>query len=119
MDAERPERVLVRAHDAEVLAVAVDAEHLAELAGVDQLLQLPDAGVVEQQMARHQHEVALGRERDELVHLGGAHRRRLLDEHVLARLERLLRERVVRRHRRRDHDGVERPVGEQLVEVAS
>ena len=39
-------------------------------------------------MAGHQHEVALGGERDELVHLGCAHRRRLLDEDVLARLER-------------------------------
>ena len=59
VDAERPERVLVRADDAEVLAVAVDAEHLAELARVDQLLQLPHAGVVEEQVARHEHEVAL------------------------------------------------------------
>ncbi len=40
--AERPERVLVRADDAEVLPVAVDAEHVAELARVDQLLQLQD-----------------------------------------------------------------------------
>src|SRR5205823_8687090 len=47
VDAERPERVLVGADDAEVLAVAVDAEHVAELARVDQLLQLPHAGVVE------------------------------------------------------------------------
>ena len=42
------------------------------------------------------------RERDELLHLLAAHRRRLLDEDVLARLERLLRELVVRRHGRRD-----------------
>ncbi len=86
VDAERPERVLVRADDAEVLAVAVHAEHLAELARVDQLLQLLDAGVVEEQVAGHQHPVDLVGERDQLVHLGGAHRRRLLDEHVLARL---------------------------------
>ena len=55
VDAERPERVLVLADRPEVLAVAVDAEHLAEVARVDELLQLADAGVVEQQMARHQH----------------------------------------------------------------
>jgi hypothetical protein len=30
--------------DAEVLAVAVDAEHVAELAGVDELLQLRTPG---------------------------------------------------------------------------
>ena len=118
VDAERPERVLVLADLAEVLAVAVDAEHVAELARVDELLQLADARVVEQQVAGHQHEVALLGERDELVHLGAAHRRRLLDEDVLARLERLLRERVVRRHRRRDDDRLELGVGEQLVERA-
>ena len=54
--AERPERVLVLADLAEVLAVAVDAEHLAELARVDQLLELLHARVVEQEMARHEHE---------------------------------------------------------------
>ena len=102
--AERPERVLVRADDAEVLAVAVHAEHLAELARVDELLQLPHARVVEQEVARHEHEVAVGRDRDELVDLLGPHRGRLLDEHVLPRLERLLRKCVVRRYRRRDDD---------------
>ena len=55
---------------------------------------------------------------DELLHLGGAHRRRLLDEDVLARLERRSRERIVRRDGRRDHDGVDVVVGEHLVEVA-
>ena len=88
MDAQRPERVLVVADDPEVLPVAVDAEHVAERAGVDELFQLLDAGVVEQQVARHADEVALGGEADELVHLIAAHRRRLLDEDVLAGLER-------------------------------
>ena len=117
VDAERPERVLVRAHDPEVLPVRVDAEHVAELARVDELLQLAHARVVEQEVAGHQDEVALGGERDELVHLGALHRRRLLDEDVLAGLERLLGERVVGRHRRRDHDRVELGVGQQLGEV--
>ena len=43
-------------------------------------------------MPRHEDEIARRGERDELVHLDGAHRRRLLDEDVLAGLERLLRE---------------------------
>ena len=43
-------------------------------------------------------------------------RERLLDEDVLARLDRPQAERVVRRHRGRDGDGVELVVGEQLVE---
>jgi len=42
-------------------------------------------------VARHQHEIAFRRQCDELLHLGRAHRRRFLDEDVLARLERLLR----------------------------
>ena len=44
VDAERPERVLVRADNPEVLAVPVDAQDLAELAARDQLLQLLDGG---------------------------------------------------------------------------
>ena len=115
VDAERPERVLVLADRAEVLAVAVDAEDVAEVARVDELLELADAGVVEEQVAGHQHLAARLGEGDELLHLGGAHRRRLLDEDVLAGLERLLRERVVGRHGRREHDRLEVGVGEQLV----
>ena len=67
VDAERPERVLVLADDPEVLAVAVDAQHVAELAGVDEPLQLLDAGVVEQQVPGHQHEVPRLGELDELL----------------------------------------------------
>ena len=117
MDAERPERVLVRADDPEVLAVAVDAEHLAELTRADHLLQPPDARVVEEQVARHQDEVAFLGERDELVHLGAHHRGRLLDQDVLAGSERAPRELEVGRDRRRDDDGVELVVGEHLVEA--
>ena len=64
--------------------VAVDAEHLAERPGVDELLQLLHAGVVEQQVAGHEDEVALRCQRDELVDLGALHGGRLLDEDVLA-----------------------------------
>ena len=115
--AERPERVLVAAHDPEVHAVAVDAAHVAELAGVDQLLELEHGGVVEQQVAGHQNEAACIGQRHELVHLSRSHGRRLLDEDVLACLERSLRERVVGRHRCRDHHCVELVVVQQVVEV--
>ncbi len=45
---QRPERVLIGAHDAEVDAVAVDAAHVAQFARIDQLFQLEHGGVVEQ-----------------------------------------------------------------------
>ena len=114
VDAERPEGVLVRADHAEVLAVAVDAGHVAELAGVDELLHLAQARVIEEEVARHQDAVVRTRERDELLHLLTAHRRRLLDEDVLARLERLFRKRIVRRNGRRDRDGLDRVVGKRV-----
>ena len=41
-------------------AVAVDAKDVAELARVDELLELLDAGVVEEEMSGHQHEIAVG-----------------------------------------------------------
>ena len=69
MDAERPEGVLVGPDDPEVLAVPVDAEHVAELAGGDHLLQPLDSRVVEEQVSGHQHEVVIVGEGDELVHL--------------------------------------------------
>ena len=73
--------------------------------------------MVEQQVTRHEDAVAVVREADELVHLDCAHRRRLLDEDVLAGLERALGERVVCRDGRRDDDRVERFVGKQVVEL--
>ncbi len=116
VDAERPERVLVGPDAAEVLAVPVDAEHVPELARVDELLQLADAGVIEEQVSRQEHELALLGDRDELVDLRARHRGRLLDEDVLPGLEGELRELVVGRHRRRDYDGVELRIGEHLLE---
>jgi hypothetical protein len=115
--AERPEGVLVLADLAEVLPVPVDAENVAELTRLHELLELADAGVVEEEVAGHQHELVLLGEPDELLHLSRPHRGRLLHEDVLAGLERPLRELVVRRHRRRDDHGVELVVGQQLVEV--
>jgi len=52
---------------------------------------------------------------DELVDLRCAHRWRLLDEHVLAGLERLLGKRVVRWHRCRNHNALHVRVGEHRL----
>jgi hypothetical protein len=68
-------------------------------------------------MAGHEHERRDLRERDELFHLRAARRRRLLDERVLAGFQRAPGKLVVRRNRGRDHDAVDRLVGEQLVVV--
>ena len=117
VDAERPQRVLVLADLAEVLAVAVDDEHLAELARVDELLHLLHARVVEEEVAGHEDEPARLGEADQLLHLRDPHRRRLLDEDVLAGLERRFGERIVRRHRRRDDDRLD-VGGDHLRELA-
>ena len=115
--AERPERVLVRPDLPQVLAVPVHAGDVAELPRVDELLHLAQSGVVEQQVPRHQHEVVALGDLDQLRHLLATHRRGLLHEDVLARLERSLRERVVRRHRRGDHDRVDGRIRKRLVEL--
>ncbi len=116
VDAERPQRVLVRRITPEVLPVAVDAEDVAERASVDELPELLHARVVEQQVAGHEHELALLRERDELVDLRPGHRGRLLDEDVLSGLERELRQLVVGRHGRGDDDRVELGIRDHLLE---
>jgi hypothetical protein len=72
VDAERPERVLVLADLAEVLAIAVDVEDLTELSGVDQALQLLDGGVVQQEVTGEENEITFLGQCDELVRLGAA-----------------------------------------------
>ena len=54
---------------------------------------------------------------DEIVGVGLRRRQRLLDDHVLAGLERLLREPVVELVRQLQGDGVDRGIGQQLREV--
>ena len=82
---------------------------------VDQLLDGVDGRAVEERVTRHEHEPALRGEPHELLRLLERRGERLLDEHVLPRLERGVRERVVRADRRRDHDGVDVRVGENTL----
>ncbi len=114
---EAPERVLVLADLAEVLAVPVHVEQAAELLGVDEVLELGDAGVVEEEVARHEDERALLRQRDELLAERRGECERLLDEDVLAGEEGLARELEVRDDRGRDRDRVHLVVGEDVVEA--
>ena len=83
--AERPQCVLVPADLAEVLAVSVEAQDLAQLAGVDELLELPDPWVVQEEVTRHQDQLALLREGAQLLGFVAPKGGRLLDEHVLPR----------------------------------
>ena len=117
VDAERREGVLVRADLPEVLPVRVEVEHLAELAGVHEPLQRLHGRVVEQQVAGHQHEAVRLGGGDEVLRVGRARRGRLLDEDVLAGLERPLRQLVVGRGGSRDDDRVQLRVREQVVVV--
>src|SRR2546429_9733553 len=86
VDAERPEGVLVLADLTEVLPVAIDVEDVPELARADQLLKPRDSGVVEQEMARHQHALLRLGGRDELLDLAGGQRRRALGPGMPSRL---------------------------------
>ena len=91
---------------------------VAELAGVDDLLQLRDARVVLEQVADHQRAPALLRRGDRLLRVGDRLRQRLLDEAVLARAQHALGERGVARDGGGEDDGVELLVGEQLLQIA-
>ena len=115
--AERPQGILVRAELAEVEPVAVDVEDPAEVAVVDQLLELDDAGVVLEQVADHERPPRRRGGADDGLRSRRRLRHRLLDEAVLAGLEHADGERLVGRDGRGQHDGVDRAVGQHLVEV--
>ena len=64
-----------------------------------------------------EHEIALARGGDHRARIVGTKRHRLLDEHVLARRERRERLPGVQRVRGREVDGVDRGVGQHLVQI--
>ncbi len=97
---------------AEVHARGGDEVHVPDDAAVDQLAHRVDGGAVDEGVARHQHAVAGGGEVGELVGVRQPRGERLLDEHVLAGLQRALGERVVGLRGRGDHDGLDRRVDE-------
>ena len=116
--AEAPERVLVGAQLAEVQPVAVDVEDLlAELAGVGQLLERAQPGVVLEQVTDHQRPAGRRGGVDRALGVGDRHRERLLDEAVLAGLQHAHGQLGVGRDRRGQHDRVQRRVVEQVVEL--
>ena len=116
---EVPEHVDVGLDEAEVDADRVDVLEVAEVArrATSSRMLLDDRRVAVGVVA-HEHEAALGRRRRPAARpsatVGG---QRLLDQHVLAGLERGEAERGVRRGRRGDGDRLDRRVGQDLVEV--
>ena len=103
-----PDGAEVRAHHRHV----VDAP---EVARIEELLHALDAGVVHEDVPDHEDPVHARGEGAELLGLRRIGCDRLLDEHVLAGLERALHQCVVRARRRRDHHGVDPAVGHHGV----
>ena len=95
-----------------------DEVDLAELVLLDQLADLVDGRAVEERVARHQHEPALLGQLDELDRVVGRRGQRLLDQHVLAGLQRALGDRIVRAGRSGDDHRVDVVAREHVVEVA-
>ena len=117
MRAEAPEGVLVRAHDAQVLPVAVEVEDLAEQAVVDDLLHVLEPRVVDEQVVDHQDAVAGVGQGGHLASIRAGQRERLLDEDVLAGFEDALRERGVRGNRCGDDHRVRLGIAEDVIEL--
>ena len=110
--------------DADVLLVETEVDparrdevELSQLSRFDEVADGNDRGAVEEGVSRHQHQPATLGELDELEALARGRGKRLLDEDVLSRLERRTSKREVRRHRRRERHGVDRLVGEDIVDA--
>ena len=114
---EIPDDAHIRLMEPEVDPARGDEVDLAELARVDQRLDLHDRRAVEERVARHQHEVLPARQLDQLPRIGDRGRQRLLDEHVLAGREGGGGQRVMGRDRSRERDGVDGAIREHLVEA--
>ena len=117
MRTEAPERVLVGAELAEVEALGVQVVDVAEVALFDQVGELADPGVATEQVPDHQGQVALGGQGHDALSQGRVLGQRLLDEAVLARLQRPDRQVPVGRDGRRDRHRLQLGVREQLVKI--
>ena len=116
--AQAPERVFVLADHAQVLAVAVHVQHVAELARFDQLTQLDHGRVEPQQVADHHDPRPLGGQCLQLPRLGDRPGQRLLHEHVLSGQQGAPGQGVVGGHRCRHDHRVQRLVLDQVVEAS-
>jgi hypothetical protein len=103
---------------AEIQAVAVDVEDpVAKLTRVGELLQLPHARVVLEQVPNHQYPAACLRGCDRPLGVGDGLGERLLDKAMLAGLQHPYGELGVARDWSSEHHGVECRVLQQLIEI--
>ena len=117
MRCEVPQGVDVGPDLSEVETLRVDVADLAELSRIDVLLHPPDGRVEQEDVTDHQRQVSARGTLDEIATFRARPRQRLLDQDVLAGIERPLREVVVAGDRRRQDDPVDRVVGEHRFEV--
>src|SRR5262249_37188867 len=95
-----------------------DEVDVAEFARLDEGADGVYRRAVEKRVPRHQDNITLFSEFDELKCLFGRGCQRLLDKDVLTCLQRRRGEREMRRYRRRDSDGVDRRIVEHGREVS-
>jgi hypothetical protein len=114
---EVPDHAHVLLVEPEVHALGGDEVDVAEVAAVDDLLDLAHRGAEDERVADHEGEAARCGEVDELAGARGIGGHGLFDEDVLAGLERRLGDPVVRADGRGDEDGLNGGVGEDLPEV--
>ena len=112
-----PQRIVLGVELAEAEPVRMDVLHLAEFAGVDQFLQLLEGRMEAQHMADHEEaRICLGRRHRPLA-VGHGQRDRLLDQHVLAGLDRAHGGIGMELRRQRHDDGVDVVAGKQRVRI--
>ena len=102
-----PDDVDVVLKQSEVHPRRVEVVERPQRAAVDELPDLPDRAAEEERVVHHDLEVLPVGQLDQLLGLRGGRRERLLDEHVLAVLERRLGELEVRPDRRDHRDRVD------------
>src|SRR5579862_2064895 len=109
-------RVALDASHAE--ALEGEMAHVAELAALDEPLHLAHHRIVEERFVDEQDAVPLPRRLDERAAFPRRQRERLLDPHVLPRLERGERHRVMARRRRGEDDRIDVVATQELRVVA-
>jgi hypothetical protein len=109
-----PDGVDVLPDRSEIRPGGVEVVDLPELIRRHALLHLPHAGVVEERIADHQDTARRDRQIAQLVAAGDVEGHRLLDQHVMAALERRFHQLLVRGCGVGDDDGVDAVAGEHV-----